>query len=65
MGGGIFAPLNIFPQLICRYKAALTYFLAPYIYLQLFREANLWHHTFLFGIVRVPNSGRHTIALQN
>jgi hypothetical protein len=29
--GGIFAPLNIFPCPICRYKATLMYFLAPYI----------------------------------
>jgi hypothetical protein len=32
-GGGIYALLNKFSRLICIYKATLTYFLAPYIYL--------------------------------
>jgi hypothetical protein len=31
--GGVFMHLSIFPPPICRYKATLTYFLAPYIYL--------------------------------
>jgi hypothetical protein len=33
VGGGIYAPLNIFSHPICRYKATLTLFLAPYIHL--------------------------------
>ena len=44
--GGIYALLNNSPRPICRYKATLMYFLAPYIYLKLFREANFWHHIF-------------------